>query len=101
MACVNLPIVLSSAVSSNIFILSKNLSTSAAVSESAPRSTSSAPKDTIPSGILITPDTRPAPKALYQLVSLFFSEEIRLSKNRFYFIYTFKHWFICKPCIFW
>ena len=44
-ASVNLPIVLSSATSSKGFILSKNSSTSAARSESAPRSISSAPND--------------------------------------------------------
>ena len=32
---------------------------------------------TIPSGILIIPDARPAPKALYQLVSLPCSAELR------------------------
>ena len=74
-ASVNLPIVLSSAVSSNIFILSKNSSTDDAVSESAPRSISSAPRDITPSGIFIAPDNNPAPKALYQLVSLFVSAE--------------------------
>jgi len=57
--------------------LSKNSSTSAARFESAPRSISSAPNDTIPSGILIAPDTKPAPKALYQLVSLSCSAEFK------------------------
>ena len=63
-------------MSSNIFTLSKNSSTDAAVSESAPRSINSAPRDIIPSGILIAPDANPAPKALYQLVSLLVSAEI-------------------------
>jgi len=72
-ASVSLPTTLSSATSSNGFILSKNFSTSAAVFESAPRSTSSAPRDTTPSTVLIKPDTIPAPMAVYQLASLCFS----------------------------
>ena len=68
--------VLSSATSSKGFILSKNCSTLATVSVSAPRSINSAPNDTIPSGTLIRPDTKPAPSAVYQLVSLFSSAEL-------------------------
>ena len=42
---------------------SKNLSTDATVSVSAPKSISSAPNDTIPSGTFIKPDIKPAPNA--------------------------------------
>ena len=63
----NFPTVLSSATSSKGFILSKNCSTLATVFVSAPKSINSAPNDTIPSGTFIAPDTRPAPRALYQL----------------------------------
>ena len=61
--CVNasviLPAAFCSATSSNGLILSKNCSTSTAVFVSKPRSTSSAPRDTIPSGIFISPDSTP------------------------------------------
>ena len=75
---VSLPINLSSATSSKGFILSKYSSTSAAIFESAPRSINSAPSDIIPSGTFIAPDTRPAPRALYQLTSLSCSAEFKL-----------------------
>ena len=52
---------------------SKNFSTSPAVLESAPRSMSSAPRDTTPSTVFNKPDARPAPTDVYQLVSLFCS----------------------------
>ena len=55
---------------------SKNLSTDATVSVSAPKSISSAPNDTIPSGTLIKPYIKPAPNALYQLVLLSASAEL-------------------------
>ena len=67
---------LSSATSSKGFNLSKNCSTSAALSVSIPRSISSAASDTIPSGTLITPDAIPAAAALYQLTSFSSSAEI-------------------------
>ena len=57
---VSLPTTLSCAVSSNIFMSSKNCSTPAAVLESAPRSMSSAPRDTTPSTVLRIPDAQPA-----------------------------------------
>ena len=66
----NLPIVLSSAISSNGFILSKNCSTDAAVLVPAPKSISSAPKDTTPSGTFIKPDAIPATKAVAPETSL-------------------------------
>jgi hypothetical protein len=53
-ASVILPIAFCSAISSNGFILSKNLSTSEAYLVPKPRSKSSAPKDTKPSGTFIT-----------------------------------------------
>ena len=75
--CINasdiLPAALCSAISSNGFILSKNVSTCAAVFVSAPRSMSSAPRDTTPSTVLITPDPKPATNAVAPLTSLFFS----------------------------
>ena len=89
MASVNFPINLSSATSSKGFNLSKNSSTSAALSVSIPRSINSAPNETIPSGILIIPDARPAAKDLYQLVELsssaiiksYFYILLRISRN--------------------
>ena len=78
--CVNtstsLPTVLSCAVSSKIFMSSKNLSISATLLESAPRSMSSAPRDTTPSTVLINPDARPAPIDVYQAAELFSSDGI-------------------------
>ena len=49
---------------------SKNCSTDAAVSVSTPRSINSAPNDTTPSPTLITPDAKPAVKAVAPLTSL-------------------------------
>ena len=54
-----LPAAVASAFSSKGFILSKNCSTFAALFVSAPRSISSAPKDTKPSGIFIRPYAMP------------------------------------------
>ena len=75
--CVNtstsLPATLSCAVSSNIFTLSKNCSTSAALFVSAPRSISSAPRDTTPSTVLRIPDAKPAATDENILLSLFSS----------------------------
>ena len=71
-ACVILPIPLDSATSSKGFKSSKNFSTSSAVSVPNPRSMSSAPNETIPSGILIRPDATPAAAATKKLVSDFF-----------------------------
>ena len=76
-ASVILPAPFFSAISSNGFNVSKNCSTFAAVFESAPRSISSAAKETIPSGTLIIPDAIPAAPAVYQLVSLFSSSGIK------------------------
>jgi hypothetical protein len=55
-------------VSSKIFMSSKNLSTSATALESAPRSMSSAPRDTTPSIVLINPDAKPAPTDVGQIL---------------------------------
>jgi len=55
---------------------SKNCSTPATVFESAPRSTSSAPRDTTPSTVLINPDTKPAPTDVYHDAELFSSAGI-------------------------
>ena len=63
---------LSSATSSNGFILSKNSSTLAAVSVSAPRSNSSAARENTPSGTLIKPDSIPAAPATKKFRLLFF-----------------------------
>ena len=71
-ACVNLPIPLDSATSSNGFKSSKNFSTDSAVSVPNPRSISSAPNETTPSGILIRPDATPAAAETKKLVSPFF-----------------------------
>ena len=60
---------LSSATSSNTFILSNNFSTSTAVFVSKPKSISSAPRDITPSGTLIIPDAIPAIMAVIALVS--------------------------------
>ena len=74
---VSLPIALCSATSSNGFSLSKNSSTLAAVSVSAPRSISSAARDTTPSGTFKIPEATPAANDLYQDTSLSFSIELR------------------------
>ena len=66
---VSLPNALCSATSSNGFILSKNFSTSTAYSVPKPKSISSAPNDTIPSGTLIKPDAMPATPAVIELTS--------------------------------
>ena len=50
---------MASAASSNIFIVSKNFSTPAAVLVPNPKSISVAPKEKAPSGILNTPDAIP------------------------------------------
>ena len=63
-----------------MFILSKKLSTSAAVLLSAPRSISSAPRDTTPSTVLINPDARPAPNDANILLSLFNSASVNGSR---------------------
>ena len=68
---------LSSATSSKGFNLSKNCSTSAAVSVPAPKSINSAPKETTPSGIFKRPDAIPAAAAVYHDVSLFSSAVLR------------------------
>jgi hypothetical protein len=64
-ASVILPAAFLSAISSNGFISSKNCSTCAALFVSKPKSISSAPRDTIPSGTFIRPDTIPASPASY------------------------------------
>ena len=74
-ASVSLPTALSSAISSKGFNLSKNASTCAAVSVSAPRSMSSAPKDTTPSTVFIRPEAAPAANAVKLDTSLFFSAD--------------------------
>ena len=74
---VSLPIALSSAISSNGFSLSKNSSTLAAVFVSAPRSISSAARETTPSGIFNRPDAIPEAAAVYHAVSLFSSALFR------------------------
>ena len=56
---------------------SKNYSISPAVLESAPRSTSSAPRDTTPSTVFNKPDANPAPIDANIFVSLFFSAGIK------------------------
>ena len=61
---VSFPVRVCSATSSNGFILSKNSSTPVAVSVSNPKSISSAPKETKPSGIFKAPDAIPAKKDL-------------------------------------
>ena len=66
----NLPIALCSAISSNGLSLSKNASTCAAVFVSAPRSMSSAPRDTTPSTVFIRPEPRPATNAVAPDTSL-------------------------------
>ena len=71
-AWVILPIPLDSATSSKGFKSSKNFSTSSAVSVPSPRSISSAPNETTPSGILIRPDATPAAADTKKLVSDFF-----------------------------
>ena len=76
-ASVSLPIALSSATSSNGFNLSKNFSTSAAVSDPAPKSISSAANEKIPSGTLIIPDAIPAAPAKKKFVGLLFSAPLR------------------------
>ena len=55
---------------------SKNFSMSPAVLESAPRSMSSAPRDTTPSTVFSKPDASPAPTDANIFVSLFFSAGI-------------------------
>ena len=80
-ACVSLPIALCSAISSKGFIVSKNFSTSSATSVPAPRSMSSAPSDTTPSTVLITPDATPAPTALSPLTSSGVSISILVSSR--------------------
>ena len=59
-ASVIFPEALSCAVSSKIFMPSKNFSTFAAVLVSAPKSINCAPKDITPSGIFIAPEAIPA-----------------------------------------
>ena len=90
--CVNtstsLPATLSCAVSSNIFTSSKNCSTLAAVLESAPRSMSSAPKDTTPSTVLRIPDAKPAATDENILLSLFSSASV----NGTYFAKVYSYW---------
>ena len=68
-ASVILPIVLLSATSSNGFKSSNHFSKSAAISVPNPRSTSSAPNETNPAGILITPEATPAAAAVKKPVS--------------------------------
>ena len=68
-ASVILPIVLASAASSKGLIASKNCSTLAADSVPKPRSTSSAPNEKIPLGILIIPDPTPAKAEVMKCVS--------------------------------
>ena len=75
-ASVNLPTALSCAASSNIFILSKNCSTSDAVSVSKPRSINSAVNENTPSGTLIIPDAIPDANYEYQDLSLSLSASL-------------------------
>ena len=68
-AWVILPIPLASATSSKGFKVSKNFSTSSAVSVPNPKSRSSAPNETIPSGIFIKPEAIPAAAEVKKPVS--------------------------------
>ena len=72
--CINasesLPMALCSAISSSGLSLSKNASTCAAEFSVAPRSKSSAPRDTTPSTVFMAPDPSPATNAVAPDTSL-------------------------------
>ena len=72
-ASVSLPTALLWAYSSKGLSLSKNCSTSAAVSVSAPKSINSAASENTPSGTLMIPDAIPATPARKKLAELLFS----------------------------